>query len=192
MQKITTEHIDFSKPAQEVFFSPNGYQEKCPGWAVGKIKLPVTLHSNFFFLVCDRAGEYHWVPRNNISIPLRESQEITFFQASQKASWFGFVDNGSEDKNIIALTGELTLDGITYAVFQMSGRFVSDDECFSFSINRTEDDRFLWRNADRTGLTDSFINAWDNMPAFVTNPDGYEESPSFTNDLPLWASFSER
>jgi hypothetical protein len=73
----------------------------------------------------------------------------------------------------------------------MSGRLVYKDECFFVSINRTEDGLFLWRNADKIGLADSFIGAWRNMPAFVTNPCAYEESPKFTNDLPVWASSLE-
>jgi hypothetical protein len=159
---------------------------------VGQVKLPVAPHSNRFFLVCDRVGEYHWVPHSNVSFESYVSKEINSLEPYRKASWFGFLDNAPERENIIQLTGELTPDGTNYVVFQMSARIVfNNDESFYVSINRTEDDRFLWRNADKTGLADSFVSAWGHMPAYVTNPDGYEESPHFTNDLPLWASFSD-
>jgi hypothetical protein len=186
MQEITTEHIEFFKPAKQGFFEhQQDPLSKCPCLVVGQIKWPIAPYSHLFFLVHDRAGEYHWFPGNKMSFHFDEPRAVDFLSPKQKASWFRFLYNGYEPDNIIQLTGELTRDGTKYVVFQMSGRLVFKDGDFFVSICRTEDQKFLWRKDDITGIADSFIKAWENMPAYVTDPDDDEESPIFSNNLPL-------
>jgi len=186
MQEITTEHIEFFKPAKQGFFEhQQDPLSKCPCLVVGQIKWPIAPYSHLFFLVHDRAGEYHWFPGNKMSFHFDEPRAVDFLSPKQKASWFRFLYNGYEPDNIIQLTGELTRDGTKYVVFQMSGRLVFKEGDFFVSIWRTEDQKFLWRKDDITGIADSFIEAWENMPTFVTSPDDEEESPIFFNNLPL-------
>jgi len=193
MQPITTEHIEFFKPPKAIFFQYKEQLQKCPGLVVGQIKLPIASYSNLFLLVYDRGGEYHWIPGNKVSFESKSSETGTINYSSypQKASWFRFLYNGHEPDNIVQLTGELTHDGAKYVVFQMSGRLVFNDRCFFVSIYRTDDHQFCWRKDDTTGIANSFIDAWEHMPAYVTNPDDYEESPMFSHDLPLRASVSD-
>jgi hypothetical protein len=191
MQPITTEHIEFFKPPKAGFFQYKEQLQKCPCLVVGQVKLPIAPSSNLFLLVYDRGGEYHWLPGNKVSFESSETRAINSSSSTQKASWFRFLYNGYEPDNIVQLTGELTHDGTKYVVFQMSGRLVFNDGCFFVSIYRTEDHIFCWRKDDTTGIADSFIDAWEQMPAYVTNPDDYEESPIFCHDLPLRASVSD-
>ena len=67
MKPVTEEHIEFLDPPQEGFFQYQQQPVKCPALVMGKIKLPIALYTNLFFLVCDRAGEYHWIPSHNVS-----------------------------------------------------------------------------------------------------------------------------
>ena len=194
MQVITTEHIEFLKPAKQGFFEyKQDPQLRCHCLVVGQIKLPIAPCSNLFYLVHDRAGEYHWLPGNKVSLSFHSDEPwaVDSSTPQKKASWFRFLYNGYEPDNLIQLTGELTSDGTRYVVFQMSGRLVFRDGEFFVSISRTEDQKFLWRKDDITGIADSFIEAWENMPAYVKSPDHEQESPIFFNNLPLRDSVSD-
>jgi len=190
MQPITTEHIDFMKPPQEGFFKYKEHQN-CPALVVGQIQLPITPLSNTFYLLYDRGGEYHWVPAEKVTFVSQQSRAIDSSPNVQIAKWFRVLYNGYEPDNTIQLTGDLTPDGTTYVVFEMSGRLVFRDGDFFVSILKTEDGQFLWRKDDKTGVAGSFLEAWNNMPSYVTNPDDYEDLPTFLNDLPLMPSISE-
>jgi hypothetical protein len=191
MQPVTTEHIEFFKHPRTGYFQYKQQQQKCPGLVVGQIKLPIAPYSHLFFLVYDRGGEYHWLPSDKVSFDLGETQAVNSSGFNQKARWFRILYNGYEPDNTIQLTGELSHDGTKYVVFEMRGRLVFNDGSFFVSIYRTDDQKFLWTKDEMTGVTDSFISAWENMPAYVTNPDDYEESPMFYHDLPLRNSVSD-
>lgn len=92
------------------------------------------------------------------------------------ATWYRFIYNGYEPDNQIKLTGELSDDGTTYVVFEMWASLTFNDGHFFASIHRN-DEQFHWRKGDETGSAASFIDAWDKMPAYVTKPDHWEESP---------------
>ncbi|WP_373534734.1 hypothetical protein [Microcoleus sp.] len=93
------------------------------------------------------------------------------------ATWYRFLYNGHEPGNQIRLTGELSADGETYVVFKVWG-FLNFKDGHSFVlIDRNDDRTFRWKNGDETGIEASFMDAWDKMPAYVTNPDHWEESP---------------
>lgn len=93
---------------------------------------------------------------------------------SKKATWYRNLYNRYEPDNIITLTGELIDD--SYVVFEMWGSLTFCDGHFFVSINRKENGEFLWTKYDQIGTATCFIDAWENMPAFVTDPDHYEES----------------
>jgi hypothetical protein len=67
MEPVTEKHIEFLDPRREGFFQYKEQLVKCPALVMGKIKLPIAPYTNVFFLVRDRAGEYHWVPSNKVS-----------------------------------------------------------------------------------------------------------------------------
>jgi hypothetical protein len=91
-------------------------------------------------------------------------------------TWFRTLYNGYEPDNTLKLTGELTPDGSKYVVFEIWGRLVFRDGGFIVSIDRTESGQFLWRKDDITGTASSFMDAWENLPPCVKNPDDYDES----------------
>jgi len=93
------------------------------------------------------------------------------------ATWYRFVYNGYEPDNEIKLTGELTANGEEYVVFQMWGSLTFNDGHSFVSIYRNEDETFSWRKGEETGSAASFMDAWDKMPAYITDPDHWEESP---------------
>jgi len=92
----------------------------------------------------------------------------------KKATWYRYLFNGYEPDNAIKLTGELIDD--RYVVFEMWGSLNFNDGHFFVSIHRKEDDKFVWRKDDESGVENSFIDAWDSMPAYITDPDHYIES----------------
>ncbi|MEG3899787.1 MULTISPECIES: hypothetical protein [unclassified Microcoleus] len=93
------------------------------------------------------------------------------------ATWYRFLYNGYEPDNEVKLTGELTTDGETYVVFEIWGSLTFNDGHSFVSILRDEDGQFRWRKGDEIGTTASFMDAWNKMPAYVTSPDHWEESP---------------
>lgn len=92
------------------------------------------------------------------------------------ATWYRFIYNGYEPSNQIKFTGELSNDGKTYIVFEMWGSLNFNDGHSFVSIHRKENGQFLWRKGDETGSAPTFIEAWDKMPACITDPDHWEES----------------
>lgn len=66
MEPVTEKHIEYLDPPQEGFFQYKQQLVKCPAFVMGKIKLPIAPFTNLFFLVCDRADEYHWVPSDKV------------------------------------------------------------------------------------------------------------------------------
>lgn len=93
----------------------------------------------------------------------------------KNARWYRNLYNGYEPDNAIKLTGELI--GDFYVVFEMWGSLTFKDGHFFVSIYRNENGEFIWRKDDETGVETSFMDAWENMPAYVTDPDHYDESP---------------
>ena len=99
----------------------------------------------------------------------------------KKATWYRTLYNGYEPDNTIKLTGELTADD-TYVVFEMWGSLTFNDGHFFVSIYRNENEDFVWKKDDETGTATSFIDAWGIMPAYITEPDDYVESPITINN----------
>ena len=99
----------------------------------------------------------------------------------KKATWYRNLYNGYEPDNTIKLIGELTTDD-TYVAFEMWGSLTFNDGHFFVSIYRTENKDFAWRIDDQTGIANSFIDAWEIMPAYITDPDDYIESPMTYHD----------
>jgi hypothetical protein len=97
----------------------------------------------------------------------------------KKATWTRYLYNGYEPDNTIKLTGELIND--SYIVFEMWGSLTFNDGHFFASIHRNENGEFVWRSDDKIGTATSFMDAWEKMPAYITNPDHYDES-SMTYD----------
>jgi hypothetical protein len=93
----------------------------------------------------------------------------------QKAQWTRTVMNGGEPDNRVYITAEL--QGENYAAIGVYGILTFKDGQSFVSIARQEDGSFLWVNNPKTGSSPTFSEAWQNLPAFVTNPDHYEESP---------------
>ncbi len=93
------------------------------------------------------------------------------------AIWHRFLYNGYEPDNQIKLTGKLSPDNTIYVVFEMWGSLNFNDGHSFVSIYRNENGEFHWKKGDETGSAASFMDAWDKMPAYVTDPDHWEESP---------------
>jgi hypothetical protein len=53
-----------SKPI-DCFFTLDG-SNWCPGWVVANVELPLSVHSNMFYLVYDFGGDLHWVQANKL------------------------------------------------------------------------------------------------------------------------------
>jgi hypothetical protein len=98
----------------------------------------------------------------------------------KKAIWYRHLYNGYEPDNTIKLTGELIDD--RYVVFEMWGSLNFNDGHFFVSICRNENGEFVWRSDDKTGTATSFMDAWERMPAYITDPDEYDESPMTYHD----------
>jgi len=93
------------------------------------------------------------------------------------ATWYRLLCNGYEPDNQIKLTGKLSADNETYVAFEMWGSLTFNDGHSFVSIHRNENGKFRWRKGDEWGDVASFMDAWDKMPAYVTDPDHWEESP---------------
>ena len=93
------------------------------------------------------------------------------------ALWYRFLYNGYEPDNQIRLKGELSDDGRSYTVFKIWGSLNFNDGHSFVSIDRTDDGTFRWKKGDETGNVASFMDAWDKMPAYVINPDHWDEGP---------------
>jgi len=93
----------------------------------------------------------------------------------KKATWFRLLCNGYEPDNTIKLTGELVED--SYVVFEAWASLSFNDGHSFVSIYRSENGEFVWKKDNETGIETSFTNAWKNMPAYITAPDEYFDSP---------------
>lgn len=61
--KVTKEHIQKIEERQDCFF---GYGTTWfPGWAIGKIELPI-VHDSVFYLVRDSSGQCHWISSSEV------------------------------------------------------------------------------------------------------------------------------
>jgi hypothetical protein len=98
----------------------------------------------------------------------------------KKATWYRHLYNGYEPDNIIKLTGELI--GDYYRVFEMWGSLHFKDGHFFVSIYRNENGEFVWSSDDKTGTETSFMDAWEKMSTYITDPDAYDESPMTYHD----------
>jgi hypothetical protein len=98
----------------------------------------------------------------------------------KKAIWYRHLYNGYEPDNTIKLRGELI--GDYYVVFEMWGSLNFNDGHFFVSIYRKENGEFVWRSDDKIGTATSFMDAWERMPAYITDPDKYDESPMKYHD----------
>lgn len=98
----------------------------------------------------------------------------------KKAHWYRYLYNGYEPDNTIKLTGELI--GDSYVVFEMWGSLTFNDGHFFASIYRKDDGDFSWRTDDRTGHATTFMDAWENMPAVIKDPDHWDESDMIYHD----------
>ncbi|WP_293335143.1 hypothetical protein [Microcoleus sp. CAWBG58] len=92
----------------------------------------------------------------------------------KKATWYRSLYNGYEPDNRIKLTGELIDD--FYVFFEMWGSLTFNDGHSFVSIYRNENGEFIWRKGNETGTETSFMDAWEKMPAYVTDPDDYDDS----------------
>lgn len=102
---------------------------------------------------------------------------------SKIVSWYRYLYNGYEPDNIIKLTGELIKwETPYYEVFEKSGNLNFNDGDLSVSIHKREDGKFDWRKDNKKGTVDSFGKAWQKMPAYITQPDYYDESPIICQD----------
>lgn len=98
----------------------------------------------------------------------------------KKAHWYRYLYNGYEPDNTIKLTGELI--GDSYVVFEMWGSLTFNDGHFFASIHRNDKGEFVWRTDDRTGHAASFMDAWENMPTYIKDPDHWDESDMIYHD----------
>jgi len=92
----------------------------------------------------------------------------------KKATWYRYLYNGYEPDNIIKLTGELIDD--SYVAFEMWGSLIFKDGHFFVSIHRSETGEFVWQRDDKIGTATSFMDAWEKMPTYITDPDHWDES----------------
>ncbi len=88
--------------------------------------------------------------------------------------WYRKLYNGYEPDNTIKLRAYKE-DEKTYIVFEVYGFVTFRDGSSIVSISKVGD-CFEWRNDNRTGIENDFWTAWEHLPAFITNPDEYEES----------------
>jgi hypothetical protein len=95
----------------------------------------------------------------------------------QQAYWYRTVFNGYEPDNNVRFTAEL--EGTIYTAFELHCNFVANDGCSVVSIHREKDASFSWVNGDRSGAAGSWAEAWENLPALITDPDHYQESEIF-------------
>jgi hypothetical protein len=90
-------------------------------------------------------------------------------------TWRNIIYNAYEPNNVLWFAGELT-SADTYAAFRLWGRLTFSDGAFIISIKRSENNRFCWKNDNKTGFSSSFDEAWRKMPALITDPDDYMET----------------
>ena len=64
--EVTQKNINFLKEPKECFFRYHDLN-KCPGWVIGEIRLPLVLHSNLFLLIQSFSGELYWMPGNKVT-----------------------------------------------------------------------------------------------------------------------------
>lgn len=86
--------------------------------------------------------------------------------------------NGYEPDNHIRMIGKFTGEENgrgNYEVFEIGAVLRFSDGNSVISIEQIGEE-FKWRNDDRTGIASSFMDAWREMPAYVTNPDHWEET----------------
>lgn len=81
--------------------------------------------------------------------------------------------NGYEPDNRIQVKAEL-IDG-EYLPFAIWGFLSFKDGSSTIYIERNEEGLFYWRNDDRQGTAATFEEAYQNMPALITNPDHFED-----------------
>lgn len=94
-------------------------------------------------------------------------------------SWTRTIYNGYEPDNIIRFVAER--EGNYYFPFEVSGELQFRDGSLFIRISRNSDGTFSWKNDNREGTASSFEEAWQNLPAFVTDPDHFEESEVIQN-----------
>ncbi|MEM1170618.1 MAG: hypothetical protein AAGJ08_16430 [Cyanobacteria bacterium P01_H01_bin.35] len=95
---------------------------------------------------------------------------------TKRCYWKRYIYNGYEPGNVI------TFDGVETDI---PGRFVADglsffgafnDGAMNCSITKMGDGNYRVIVDDKDTLCDSFDNAWEKLPAFLTHPDHFEES----------------
>jgi hypothetical protein len=154
--------LDFLCPGcDDILFSPDCF--KCSNSATSRL----TSNGKIYYY-CDK----HY--------PFSHHGDDNDVKNSNKASWYRNLYNGYEPDNRIRLTGELVED--SYVVFEIWGSLTFNDGHFFVSIHRTDNGEFVWRNDDIVGTASSFMSAWEKMPAYVTDPDEYDESPMTFHD----------
>ncbi|MEA5521389.1 hypothetical protein [Limnoraphis robusta] len=94
-----------------------------------------------------------------------------------KYYWTRTIFNAYEPTKVIKFYAELV--GNYYQPFQLRGYLSFKDGSFFVGILRNSDASFSWQNDDKSGTSSSFDEAWRNLPAFVTDPDHFEESEIF-------------
>ena len=99
----------------------------------------------------------------------------------KKYFWYRTIFNAYEPNNEILVKAELV--GREYLPTGIYGVLSFNDGSSIVKVHRNNNGSFDWQNADRKGTADSFEDAYQNMPAMVTNPDHFEDSDISLEEL---------
>jgi hypothetical protein len=88
--------------------------------------------------------------------------------------WERIIYNGYEPDNTITIYAKDM--GEYYQMIGVSGRLKFADGYSQIAILRNkETNDFSWLNDDKEGVSSTFDEAWQNLPALVTQPDHFED-----------------
>jgi hypothetical protein len=90
--------------------------------------------------------------------------------------WTRTIENGYEPNNRIKIVAELSEDGKNWHFIGIYGNLYWNDGPSEVEISRDPITKaYEWQNDRESGTTETFLEAWEKMPGFVTNPDEYED-----------------
>lgn len=90
--------------------------------------------------------------------------------------WTRTIENGYEPDNRIKIIAELSEDGKNWHFIGIYGTLYWNDGESEISISRDPTTGiYEWINWNESGTAETFLEAWEKMPEYVTNPDEYED-----------------
>jgi len=78
----------FLKPKDCFFLYNSSSSNRCPGWAIGQVELPIaSSHSRFLTLVRDAEGGAHWVVAHKVAISGQNHRQSHLFHDYTESSF---------------------------------------------------------------------------------------------------------